>query len=211
MVKMHIIAGDHLEHERPGELVEDGIRVVVRGGGHVAQTCFRIFSEQIAARVVRTAVPVKRVFYLFLTQSLARHQLHGIFWININYFQSFYHHLVIGDYDCYYWLKRPQHNSSLRLTWAWACSSSCQAPSPDCQTRHCCSWRGSRDLQAWPSMHVLIKISRRYQGRVTCWVWQSTLTVLHHSSWVCESWVPGRSSPGPRTLRERALADREQN
>ena len=102
MVKMHIIAGDHLEHERPGELVEDGIRVVVRGGGHVAQTCFRIFSEQIAARVVRTAVPVKRVFHLFLTQSLARHQLHVIFWININYFQSFYHHLVIGDYDCYY-------------------------------------------------------------------------------------------------------------
>ena len=164
MVKMHIIAGDHLEHERPGELVEDGIRVVVRGGGHVAQTCFRIFSEQIAARVVRTAVPVNRVFYLFLTQSLARHQLHVIFWININYFQSFYHHLAIGDYDCYYWLKRPQHNSSLRLTWAWACSSSCQAPSPDCQTLHCCSWRGSKDLQAWPYACVnkdLTTVSRR--------------------------------------------------
>ena len=83
------IADDHLEHERPGELVEDGIRVVVRGGGHVAQTCFRIFSEQIAARVVRTAVPVKRVFHLFLTQSSVRYLLQVIFWININHFHSF--------------------------------------------------------------------------------------------------------------------------
>ena len=37
------IAGDNLEHERPGELVEDSIWIVVRGGRHVAQTCFTIF------------------------------------------------------------------------------------------------------------------------------------------------------------------------
>ena len=37
------IAGDNLEHERPGELVEDSVWVVVRGGRHVAQTCFTIF------------------------------------------------------------------------------------------------------------------------------------------------------------------------
>ena len=42
------------------------------------------------------------------------------------------------------WMKRSI------LTWAWACSSSCQAPSRDCQTPHCCSWRESMDLQAWP-------------------------------------------------------------
>ena len=42
------------------------------------------------------------------------------------------------------WMKRSI------LTWAWACSSSYQAPSRDCQTPHCCSWRESMDLQAWP-------------------------------------------------------------
>jgi len=43
----------------------------------------------------------------------------------------------------------------MQHTWMWACSSFCQALSPDCQTPHCCSWRGSKNLQA-------------------CWVWQST-------------------------------------
>ena len=55
----------------------------------VVDTCFRIFLVQIAIRVVKTAVPVKRVFHLFLTQSSVRYLLQVIFWININHFHSF--------------------------------------------------------------------------------------------------------------------------
>ena len=57
---MHIIAGDHLEHERPGELVEDGIRIVVGGRGHVAQTCFKKMSQ------IRTIIAIKLVEIIVL-------------------------------------------------------------------------------------------------------------------------------------------------
>ena len=75
MVKIDF-ASDHLEHERPGELVEDGVRIVVGGRGHVAQTCFK--------KSLRTNcnTSLSRLFHqrdLFLTRSLAHHQLHVIF------------------------------------------------------------------------------------------------------------------------------------
>ena len=44
----------------------------------------------------------------------------------------------------------PRQDGSFKFTWMWACSSFCQALSPDCQTPYCCSWRGSKNLQAWP-------------------------------------------------------------
>ena len=54
------IAGDNLEHERPGELVEDSIWVVVRGGRHVTQTCFTFFQVR-----TNTALKFFEIIMLF--------------------------------------------------------------------------------------------------------------------------------------------------
>ena len=59
------------------------------------------------------------------------------------------------------------------LTWVWACSSSCQVPSRDCQTLHCCSWRESTDLQALPYtckqiFHHIVKQLPVGCGKVVC-------------------------------------------
>ena len=35
-----MVAGDHLKHEHPGELVEDSVWVLVGGGGHLFQNFF---------------------------------------------------------------------------------------------------------------------------------------------------------------------------